>query len=91
MPVRTPFEPEQAVADERSIGTQEIGDEGDDGQPEQRRQAGFIGVQEDADEEQHTGHGIVLKHHLPDAAQQGVDHSDCRVHVRHVSPGARPE
>ena len=58
--------------------------------PEQRRQAGFIGVQEDADEEQQTGHGIVLKHHLPDAAQQGVDHSDCRVHVRHVSPGARP-
>jgi len=42
MPVRTPFEPEQAVADERSIGTQEIGDEGGDGQPEQRRHAGFI-------------------------------------------------
>jgi len=52
MPVRTPVEPEQALADERSVSTQEIGGEGGDEQPEQRCLAVFIGVQENADQEQ---------------------------------------
>jgi hypothetical protein len=34
--------------------------------------------------------GVVLKHHLTDAAQQRVGHSDGRVHVRHVNTDARP-
>jgi hypothetical protein len=72
-----------------SVSTQEIGGEGGDGQPEQRRQAVFVGVDENADQEQQSGNGVVLKHHLPDAAQQAVDHPDRPVHVRRVSPGAR--
>jgi hypothetical protein len=50
------------------VSTQEISGESGDDQPEQRRQAEFMGVEEDPDQEQQPGHGVVLKHHLPDAA-----------------------
>src|SRR5262249_50524508 len=84
-----PIEPEEAVADERSVSTQERGGKGGDDQPEQRRQAVFIGVDENADQEQQSGNRIVLKHHLSDAAQQTADRFDRWIHGRQASRSAR--
>ena len=85
-PDQDAVEPEQAGPDQRPVGAQEIGGQGAGGQAEQARPAELERVDEDADEEQQAGEGVVLEHDLADTAQEGVHHPDCRVALGHRGP-----
>jgi hypothetical protein len=80
-------EPEQAVADQRTVGAQQVSRKGAGRQTEQSGTAELGRVDEDTDKEEQPGEGIVLEHHLPGAAQQGIDAPDRWVGLRQPGPG----
>src|SRR5215207_442212 len=85
-PDQNAVEAEQTGPEQGAVGAQQVGGQGAGGQAEQGGPAELERVDEDADEKQQAGEGVVLEHHLADTAQERVDHRHCWIALGHSGP-----